>query len=273
MLFDIAELTQRPRYVNEAIVRSLCYNAYLGQDNALCRVLGRYHMFIDTADVGLSSHLLTHGYWEMWHTEAMVDLIKPGMTAVDVGANLGYFTLLMGELVGSEGRVHAFEPNPAIAERLRNSVDINGFGTRSVIHEMALSNSSGEAELIIPRHEPKNGHIVPLRPSTDGTRITTIRLDAVPELLSADFMKIDVEGAEELVWQGMGGLLKSSRPLTVILEFTLGRYKDPKAFIGEMTRYGFTTEVIDPWQGIVPIDQDWLLSRPPAEDQLVVLRR
>lgn len=57
-------------------------------------------MFVDTDDLSLSMHLISEGYWEFWLTEVVAKLVKPGMTAVDIGANLGYFSLMMGELVG-----------------------------------------------------------------------------------------------------------------------------------------------------------------------------
>ena len=270
--FDLGDLLTRPRDRNQAVVQSLCYNAFLGNKTSLCRVLGRFRMYVDTTDLGLSSHLLTLGYWEMWHTEAMARLVRPGMTAVDIGANLGYFTVLMSELVGPSGRVHAFEPNPALAERLRKSVYVNGFAWTTV-HELALSDAAGEAALSVPAGDPKNGQIVPIGPGGPRLRVETGRLDALPGLLDADILKIDVEGAEQAVWRGMAGLLESPRPLTIVLEFTMGRYEDPAAFVDQLTRHGFSLEVIDPFDGIVPIDRAWLLSRPHGEDQLVVLRR
>lgn len=271
--FGLSELASRSRMWNQAVIRSQCYNAYLGDQTSLCRVLGRYRMYVDTADLGLSSHLLSEGYWEMWHTEAMVDLVRPGMTAVDVGANLGYFTLLMADLVGPTGRVHAFEPNPAIAERMRKSLYVNGFSARTTVHQMGLADRAGEFGLFIPPDDPKNGRLVRLHNPALSVRIALDRLDAIPGLLEADFIKIDVEGAEEKVWRGMAALLESGRPLTVVLEFVADRYKDPAAFIADIERHGFSLAVIDEDQGLLPLDRAGLLARPSNEDQLVVLRR
>lgn len=272
-LFDLGDFGTRPRHRNEAVIRSLCRNAYLGDHTAICRVLGRYKLFVDTGDLGLSSHLLTEGYWEMWHTEAMARFVKPGMTAIDVGANLGYFTILLGDLVGPGGTVHAFEPNPHVAALLTSSVEINGHAARTTIYEMALSDAAGTAALRVPPNQPKNAHIVKARVGSDDPVIQLKRLDGFPDLLEADFIKIDVEGAEEAVWRGMRGLLESRRPLTVILEFTRYRYKDAGAFVDELTAHGFSTAVIDPRKGVIPISRAELLDAPGAEDQLVVLRR
>lgn len=273
MPFGLIELASRPRQSNQAIIRSQCYNAYLGENTSLCRVLGRYRMYVDTTDLGLSSHLLTEGYWEMWHTEAMIDLVKPGMTAIDIGANLGYFTMLMAELVGPNGRVHAFEPNPMIAERLRKSLYVNGMTARTTVHEMALADRAGEIGLFIPPDDPKNGRLVRLQNPAATIRVPQERFDAMPDLLEADYIKIDVEGAEEKVWRGMSALLESGRALTIVLEFVAQRYKDPDAFIGEIERHGFSLAVIDEDQGLLPLDRAGLLARPADEDQLIVLRR
>lgn len=232
-------------------------------------------MLVDTKDIGLSVHLLADGFWEMEHTEATMQLLKPGMKAVDIGANLGYYTLLMADIVGSEGRVHAFEPNPSLAKRLDTSVEINGFASRVTTHDVALSDHSGDGILRCPPNQPKNGSLVAhyVSPTSDKTQVKLDTFDAIPELADADYIKIDVEGAEEAVWRGMKGFLSSGRPLAVILEFTPTRYADPAAFLDEILSGGFSLARIEYSQGIVPITREQVLSGPPTDDQLLVLRR
>ena len=129
LLFDIWKLVQQPkieRAQNEAAIRGLCRNAYLGDHTSLCRVLGRYKMFVDTRDIGIASHLLLDGFWEMWVTEEMLRHVRQGMTVLDIGANLGYFSLLLADLTGPRGRVIAFEPNPLMSSLARRSIEVNG---------------------------------------------------------------------------------------------------------------------------------------------------
>lgn len=268
-LFDVRSLITPPRYDNEVAVRGLCTNAYLGDDTSLCRVLGRYKMFVDTKDIGLSSHLLMDGYWEMWTTEAMLFFIKPGDVAVDVGANLGYFTLLMADLVGPTGVVHAFEPNPPIAERLQQSVSINGFGGNTTVHAVALADRDGETGFMVPKGEPKNAHLVDR--SDDAALVAVRRLDGMG--LSPDFMKIDCEGAEELVWKGMAGILAQRRPMTIFMEFAPIRYDDPARFVDEILRHGFALAIVDPERGVQPISRAEVLAGAASVDQMLVLRR
>ena len=270
--FDLGDLLARPRYLNEQLIRGMTRSAFLGESTAVCRVLGRYDMLVDTADRGLSIHLMTGGYWEMWHTEAMMRVVKPGMKVADIGANLGYFTMLLGDLVGQDGTVHAFEPNPALAERLGTSIAINGFGGRTTLHRCALGAADGIATMDIPAHQPMNGRVVAGQ-ARGGVQIEVKRLDGIPELQDVDFMKIDVEGAEEGLWSGMQGLLATGRPLTIILEYTPARYRDAGAFLDEILSSGFSLAIIDHRNGIVETTRAEVLARPPREDQLLVLRR
>ena len=275
MLLNVRELVPAARGRNQSFIRGACHNAYLGDHSALCRVLGRYSMFVDTTDIGFSSHMLISGYWEMWVTEAIVARVRPGMHTVDVGANLGYFTLLMADLVGPGGHVDAFEPNPGIAARLTKSIDINGYLDRTTVHQAALGDATGETILQVPPTEPKNAYIspVPGRAGDVAHRVPTFRLDGLPNAATIDLIKIDVEGAEENVWAGMQGILDSARPLIVILEFAAARYADPGAFVDRILSHGFSAEVIDIEAGVVTTTREDILSRPANVDQMLVFTR
>ncbi len=270
--FMLDELLTRPRQENEAIVRSLCFHAYLGNQTAMCRVLGRYKMLVDTEDMGVSVHLIGEGLWEIWHTEVTLQLLKPGMKAVDIGANLGYFSLLMSEIVGEHGSVHAFEPNPDIAHRLRRSLNINGFGGRATVHETALTDHDGEALMAIPSGEPGGAHLIADPTGRTGIGVRAQTFDSIPALADADYIKIDVEGFEDTVWRGMRNLVKSGRPLTMIMEFTGDCYRDSGGFLDEIGAAGFSIDLLDHVREIVPVERAEILSRP-MESLLLVLRR
>lgn len=276
-LLAISDLDRAHRSENEAAIRALCQNAYLGDGWGLCRVLGRYKLFVDTRDKGLSSHLMLDGFWEMWLTELLAQRTRPGMTVIDVGANLGYYTVLMADLVGETGHVHAFEPNPPIAERLRQSCYVNGFFFNVTVHEQALDDVDGkQLNLVIPTGEPKNAHTLPDGVLPDGLPVQALiarRLDSYPELLDADLIKIDAEGAEEGIWRGMAGIFARQRPLTIVLEFASSRYGDPGAFLDEITTLGFSLSVIDLEQGILPRTRAEVLAAPANVDQMLLLER
>ena len=100
---DIEEFAGRSKRALEALCRARAQPVYLGGNEALCRILGRYKLYVDTRDKGLCAHLLLDGYWEMGLTMHIARHVRAGMTAIDVGANFGYYTVLLGALVGEDG--------------------------------------------------------------------------------------------------------------------------------------------------------------------------
>jgi FkbM family methyltransferase len=275
-LFNIEDLSRLPRSTNEAIIRSLCKVAYVGRSTALCRMLGRYKIYVDTQDFGLAPHIMLDGYWEMWLTEVIAKSIKPGMVVADIGANIGYYTLLMAELVGPNGMVHAFEPNPLMAERAATSVSLNGFRNRVAVHNVALGEHDGEQmAFIIPPNEPKNAFLARHDSGAleNGTLIHTQRLDSSPSWSDIEFAKIDVEGAEQLIWAGAKGLLNGSRLKTVVLEFAGARYGNPEKFLDDVLAPGFCLSYVDMEEGIKSITREEVLANNPNEDILLFLQR
>jgi FkbM family methyltransferase len=232
-------------------------------------------MFVDTNDVGLSTHLLLEGYWEMWLTEVLTAVIRPGLVAVDIGANLGYFTMLMADLVGASGQVHAFEPNPAIAARLEKSIDVNGFRDRTTVHRDPLGSLDGAPVILaVPDGEPKNAHLTGDPNALGAIHLTSRRFDSYPELMAADVIKIDAEAAELDIWRGMTGFFEQKTgPVTIFLEFASVRYPDPEAFLKDIEGQGFRLAVVDLVKGVLPRTRTQILADPPAVDQMLMLTR
>jgi FkbM family methyltransferase len=274
-IFDITLILDKPRYRAEAIIRSLCSTAHLGDDTAVCRVLGRYKMFVDTRDDGLSPHLMLDGYWELWLVEEFLRTVRRGMKVIDIGANLGFFTLLLAELVGSAGCVHAFEPNKAMKDRLMRSLRLNGLDRNTSVHDVPLGAEDGrKVNLSIPYAEPKNATVVTATEGSGLPVLETRRFDSYADLLDADVIKIDVEGAEEDIWDGMAGFFEASRkPLTIFLEFTPNRYIDAAAFLDKIISRGFALAELTLDRGVVPRTRQEVLAAPPATDQMLVLKR
>lgn len=276
-LFHPPALGRSRRESNERIIRGACKVAYLGQNTALCRVLGRYKAYVDTTDIGLSSHLMLDGYWEMWVTETIADLVRPGMVVADIGANIGYFTLLMSELVGPTGHVHAFEPNPRLADLVSKSLMVNGFSRRATMHQTALANEGDHSvTLVVPPGTPMNAYILPrdAQGHPDGVEVPVARLDSREDWRDIEMAKIDVEGAEELIWSGAEGLLQGSKLRTVVLEFNPHRYSDPAGFLRRLSSdHGFSLHHLTFRDGVVPTDMDYILSHSGPEDIMLVLKR
>ncbi|OWK32931.1 FkbM family methyltransferase [Sphingomonas mucosissima] len=272
-IFDIWALRSGDRWRHEAVIRGLCQTAYLGDYTAICRVLGRYKVFVDTKDIGVASHLMLDGYWEMWNTEAIVGLVKPGMTVLDVGAHCGYFSVLLSDLIGPSGTLLSFEPNPPMAALLRRTIAVNGFDGRTTVYEMALGDEDGFATLQVPQNEPKNAHVVQGKGGPGMVEVPLRRADRIPGAADADFIKIDAEGAEQAIWKGLKNVLSRNRPLTILLEFAAIRYADPAAFLDEIMSHGFSLAEVDLVAGVQSRTRKEVLNASPSDDQMLLLTR
>lgn len=232
------------RVAAEGAMRARCMVVPVDPITALCRVLGQYKMYVDLRDTGFVPHLMFEGYWEYWITEFMWRNVRPGQVALDLGANHGYYTLLLADLVGRGGKVHAFEPNPRMAELLERNVVLNGFRDVADARAEAVGDRHGDTiRLMVPLRDPKNAHLVSpgvrVPADLDGARfalheVPLVALDeAVPG--RADFLKIDVEGAEEAVWRGMQRLIARSPDVKILMEFNPRRCADPRGMLAQMT--------------------------------------
>jgi FkbM family methyltransferase len=269
----------QPRDQIEAAMRARCQTVTLDQHTILCRILGRYKMFVDSRDVGLAPHLMLDGYWEMWCTEFMLHRIRPGQVAWDVGANLGYYALLMAELVGGSGRVLALEPNPRLAQLCERSLALNGhWGSAEVRRLAAADRSDATLRFRAAISDPKNGRLLPeghpaARPEEEEdtleVAVRTARLDDLAEG-PVDFIKIDVEGAEEQVWAGMQGVLDRSPGITVLMEFNALRCRDAAGTLAAIAdRFALRELHYDALVRPVTIAE----ILPRREDTLLVLTR
>lgn len=274
-LFEIRNLLSAPRPNTVDEFRKRCQTTYLGDGVALCRVLGRFHMFVQTTDVGFAVHVMHTGAWEMPLTEFMTRTVSRGMRVLDVGANFGYYSLLMSELVGHEGRCTAFEPNLDVAKLLKRSLAVNGFGSRSHVFELALTDGDrGPMQFFIPHTEPKNARLetkVPEWLKGEGrcVDVPTRSLDVLaPELGKVDFIKIDAEGAEMAILEGMKGLLRDQRP-DLVIEVNCARGYDVAPAVKELIGlYGQMKYVADDGHAH-PVDIDTVKTTNVGEDWLL----
>lgn len=153
------------------------------------------------------------GSYEHEAQQIFASLIKPGGVVFDVGANVGFYTLLASELVGPNGRVYAFEPLPDNLKYLQRHLEINHITNAAVI-PAAVSESCGTGSFEEGPSRPAS------RLSKRGRlRVDVVALDALVsrgELPAPDFMKMDIEGGEALALSGARTILEMNHP-TVFL--------------------------------------------------------
>jgi FkbM family methyltransferase len=178
--------------------------------------------------IGRSIYL--NGVWEPNSTAAIRELVRPGMTVFDVGANTGYYALLFSKLTGASGKVHAFEPVPSTLAVLRRNLARNQASNVDVI-DVALSDHEGEVAINVATERNLGASHVVAEDAHDRGReyagvADTIRIrcrttDAVWRELgrpAVDLVKIDIEGHELHAIRGMTEMLSSSPNVTVLVE-------------------------------------------------------
>jgi FkbM family methyltransferase len=167
-------------------------------------------MYLDPDDQVITPTILVTGAWELNETDLFRRLVKPGDTVVDAGANVGYYTVIGARLVGDKGKVYAFEPDPANFALLEKNVRLNGL-TNVVLERKALSNRKGTVQLFIADANKGDHRIYqPDGESRPWIDVEAVRLDEYFKGLGRgiDVLKMDVQGAEGLILEGMTGLLE-----------------------------------------------------------------
>jgi FkbM family methyltransferase len=207
---------------------------YLGEDRALTRLVGGQPFYVYTRDRSITPWIILGGTWEDFVDNVLTTLASPGDVFLDVGANQGYYTVKIGSLVGATGKVFAFEPNPKMFRFLLDNVELNALQPRVVCHQVAVGAEAGAMQLEVDDDYPGGARV--LMPALDQAThrlvdVDVVRIDeVVPAGLVADLIKIDVEGFEPLVCQGMQGLLDRSPGAAVVCEISVAfwqRFGDP----------------------------------------------
>ncbi|MGA8849136.1 MAG: FkbM family methyltransferase [Dehalococcoidia bacterium] len=206
-------------------------------------------------DNGIGTHLFLRGGYAQARVSEIRGIVKEGDIVIDIGANIGYFTILLAKLVGPEGKVYALEPDPRSCHLLQRTIERNGW-THVIVEQKAVSNKAGQFLLYQTESWAANaltptGHI--------GTvKVQVITLD---EFLSneghIDFVKMDMDGSEPLAIEGMAQLIQRSPSLRVLAEYQPGNLKqylsDPLDFITIAEQHGLKlTAILDTDKGRLP---------------------
>ncbi|MGH6845639.1 MAG: FkbM family methyltransferase [Methylocella sp.] len=144
--------------------------------------------------------------------------LRPGMVFVDVGANVGYFSVLADRIVGPDGLVHAFEPSPPTLPMLRRNLARHG--VRHVeVHEFALGETNGLREFNHTIDQLNDGFVPgPYAPVIRTERIVQKRLDDVLQG-KVDFVKMDIQGTEIEVLRGMERIIRENEQISFLVEW------------------------------------------------------
>jgi FkbM family methyltransferase len=214
-------------------------------------IRGKLHGYLMELDLANWSERQTYflgRFYELGMQQLMIACLKPGERFVDVGANMGMLTLLGASLVGSAGRVDAFEPNPRCQQRIRDNLARNPIG-QVFLHGVALGSERQMLQMKILQNHTGTGTLGQVQGEEQSSVTEHFDVPVVPgdEVLLENeqpivLIKIDVEGFELSALRGLQKTLERWYPLvtTELLEWHLKRSgTTPREVIDLMTQMGY----------------------------------
>jgi FkbM family methyltransferase len=196
----------------------LLFFRFPGKRSVIVRDIQGSRMYLDIRDKGVSQELALTGIREELFARTLQDALREGDCIVDIGANIGYYSLMEARLVGPRGQVYAIEPAPHNIQLLRDSVRLNDYRNIETFH-LAIGQSDGISSLYLSDH-PNWCSFYPPRKVTGQIDIQVASLDSfLKEKRRPDLIRMDVEGYEYEILVGMRGILASGLPLRLFIEF------------------------------------------------------
>jgi len=228
-----------------------------------------FRLYVRLDDWAVGAKIAVKRSYETHVSGYMGSLLKTGQVVVDVGANIGYYTLLTASRVGDTGKVIAFEPDSGNCDLLKMSLEANRF-TNVEIHTCAVVDTEGVVGFNIGGGS-SNGGIGSLETSMQ--RVKGIALDTFLENEPRiDVIKMDIEGAEGRALQGMQQLIRRHRPI-IFTEFSPHGLESrsnisPEVYLERLYGLGYELFVLDRKRGKSPTPQskDQIMQYFAAEE-------
>jgi len=217
----------------------------------IAQLPGSLRLFVDLADIAIGLNI-ARGVYEPQEIEFVRTCLRRGQRVLDIGANVGFFSITMADLVGPEGHVYAFEPLEQNAALLRRSVIENRMEGRITVRGEVVGDRRGRQQLVslgLDQGAMNSGGAYLLAAEArvpTGHRVQSVpmvTLDSEEFRSPVSFIKIDVEGAEPLVFRGGRRLLERDRP-TILCEINPTQLErvsgsNASAFMAEMRGLGY----------------------------------
>jgi FkbM family methyltransferase len=245
---------------------------YFGDNTALVATRWGAKMLVDTRDSAIAPWLVLDSLWEAHVTGWLQQTLTRGQVFVDVGANVGYFTLLGGSLVGSTGRVVGVEAHPRLAELLRRNVIMNGLHGHTTTWHRAAWSESTNVKFHLRHNFAGNSSVGSIGDEAldrlgDVEEVVDVPAVPVDSLVDAvppvDVLKIDVEGAEVHALTGLSRTLANPR-ITVMFEWAPAQIDavgdKPAALVDLLEGHGFRFRLLE--DDLSPIERSKLLELP-----------
>lgn len=232
-----------------------------------------HKLFLDNYD---SLHLSVYNNWKRENLEevTMKKIIKKGDIVLDLGANIGYYTLIFAELVGDKGKVYAFEPDPTNFSLLEKNIIANNL-KNVILIKKAVSNKFEKVKFYLNKEHSASNSLYKDK-SSNFIEVETIKLDDYFKDFNKkiSFIKIDVEGAEGFVIMGAKNLLKRNPNINMITEICPSSLElsgfGQKGYLELLKKYNFKFYYIDEEKEIlIPLTTEEVIDINPFTKNLL----
>jgi FkbM family methyltransferase len=234
------------------VMYNFVYRCFVPNEGEILIDVQGNKMYVNTQDTFISKSLIVQGHWEKYQSELFKKEILPGMRVIDIGAHIGYFSLIAAKLVGHAGMVFSFEPSEYNFKLLKKNVNVNEYTNILPINK-AVCDFVGESDFYEYTPVPSSGWHGLSRPVDEATskltKVDTTTLDSCFGDTHVDVIKIDAEGAEVSILRGAKRLLSANESTTIFTEFNPKRIRatgdDPAELIDLLCDFGFAIRVIE----------------------------
>jgi FkbM family methyltransferase len=239
-------------------------SAYVGEGVALTYLADETPMYVNSNDSGCPANLINGGRYEEENLEVLLSFVTPDTIFIDVGANVGFYALQIARRLTGNGRVYAFEPHPEVAGLLQRNAFVNGLSRVISCFPFALSDQNAPAVLQYPVGHLGGGQVTDSREIFADTlvRSEVKRLDDVLGTeITCDLVKIDVEGHEIHVLNGMRGIIGNSPQIKILFEKLVPNMGTEAAIEQYFDQIGFALYAINPDSSLYQLSagglRDW----------------
>lgn len=189
------------RFFREYIPLKFLYLFF--SDGKIMKKVQGNKMFLDMNDLGISRELALYGVHEYQSTQEVKRIITPGMTILEIGANIGYYALIEATLAGKSGHLYAIEPSPSNFEALKKNLELNGI-RNTYLHQAAFGEKRGKSKFYVYDRSNLSSFI---KREDMGMQCTEVEVEilTLDDFLvgkEVDFVRMDVEGYEREILRG-----------------------------------------------------------------------